>query len=219
MSTPALVIFDLDGTLVDSAPDIARAVAITLREAGVDPPPLADVKAMVGDGARVLLERAVAAAGAQRDLDALLARFLVHYDEGLCIESRLYEGVPELLAQLQTSGVSAAVLTNKPGDLARRLLATLGIAHSFSAIVGDGDGFPRKPDPTAARALLEKAAVGAERAVVVGDGLPDVQVARALGARSLAVAWGYVPPDRLRAAGASEVVSTARDLFQALLNP
>lgn len=216
MSTPEMVIFDLDGTLVDSVPDIARAAALALREAGVAPPALDAVRTMVGDGARALMARALVAAGAERNVDDLLARFLVHYTDGLCIDSRLYQGVTDLLDRLRGAGVRTAVLTNKPGELARDLLGRLGIAAGFTAIVGDGDGFPRKPDPAAARALLESAKLDPARAVVVGDGLPDVQVAQALGARSIAVAWGYVAPELLRAAGASSVVSTAGELALAL---
>lgn len=216
MSAVDFVIFDLDGTLVDSAPDIARAVGVTLREAGVEPPPLDAVKRMVGDGGRALIDRALAAAGAQRDADALLVRFLAHYADGLCIESRLYEGIPELLDQLRGAGIPAAVLTNKPGPLARGLLERLGIAAAFTAIVGDGDGFPRKPDPAAARNLLQRAGVAPARAAVAGDGLPDLMVAQGLGARPLAVGWGYVTPERLRAAGAPFVASTAGDLAEAL---
>lgn len=219
MSQPKLVIFDLDGTLVDSAPDIAAAVAVTLREAGVEPPPLGEVKAMVGDGARALIVRALAASGADRDPDLLLARFLVHYADGLCVASRLYEGVADLLARLQAAAIPAAVLTNKPGGLARALLARLGVSAAFTVVLGDGDGFPRKPDPAGARALLEQAAVAPGDAVVVGDGVPDVQLAAAVGARLVAVGWGYVAPDRLRAAGAPVVVSTAPELARALHLP
>lgn len=216
MTAGDLVIFDLDGTLVDSAPDIARAVGLTLREAGLEPPPLEAVKAMVGDGARVLIARALAAAGVQRDVDALMPRFLAHYTSGLCIDTRLYEGISELLERLGEAGVRTAVLTNKPGGLARELLARLGIGAAFAAVVGDGDGYPRKPDPTAARALLQRAGVPPRRAAVVGDGLPDLQVAQALGVPALSVGWGYVPPERLRAAGASVVLPSVGDLAQAL---
>jgi 2-phosphoglycolate phosphatase len=199
VSAIQFVIFDLDGTLVDSAPDIARAVAATLREAGVEPPPLEAVKAMVGDGARVLIARALAAAGAQRDEEALLARFLVHYGQGLCVETRLYDGVREALGLLQSSGVATAVITNKPGDLARRLLASLGLAQDLPLVIGDGDGFPRKPDPAAGRHAISQAGASAATTAVIGDGLPDVGMGRALGARTIAAAWGYVSAERLRA--------------------
>jgi phosphoglycolate phosphatase len=217
MSAIDLAIFDLDGTLVDSAPDIARAVAATLREAGVDPPPLDEVKAMVGDGARVLIGRALAAAGAQRDEERLLGRFLVHYGDALCVDTRLYEGVAETLAALRAQGVRMAVLTNKPGDLARRLLDTLGIGGFFQVVIGDGDGFPRKPDPAAARDLLARTGASVANTVIVGDGLPDVQMAIALGARVVAAGWGYVAPERLRAAGAS-VVAEAPGRLTSLLS-
>jgi phosphoglycolate phosphatase len=195
----AFVIFDLEGTLVDSAPDIAAALAETLREAGLPAPPLERVKSMIGDGARVLVRRAVAEAGVPAEEDALMARFLVHYGQGLCVGSRLYPGVPEALDRLDAAGIAAAVVTNKPGELARRLLDQLGMTVRLTTVVGDGDGFPRKPDPTAARAVLAQAGVAAPRAAVIGDGIPDVQLARALGARAIAAGWGYVPPDKLRA--------------------
>ena len=121
MSTIELVIFDLDGTLVDSAPDIARAVGITLREAGVEPPPLDAVRAMVGDGARVLIGRSLAAAGAQGDQDLLLARFIEHYREGLCVDSRLYDGIAEAPERLEAAG--APVVASAPGELAALLAA------------------------------------------------------------------------------------------------
>ncbi len=218
MSTIDLVIFDLDGTLVDSAPDIARAVATTLREAGVEPPPVDAVKAMVGDGARVLIDRALAAAGAQRDQDRLLARFLEHYRDGLCVDSRLYDGVTEALASLKAQGFKIGVITNKPGDLARGLLATLGIAGFFQTVIGDGDGFPRKPDPAAARSLMESAGASAATTVVVGDGLPDVHMGLAIGLRVVAAGWGYVPPERLEAAGAPVVARAPRELASLLVS-
>ncbi|HVT09005.1 MAG TPA: HAD hydrolase-like protein [Polyangia bacterium] len=213
-----LVIFDLDGTLVDSAPDIAAALAATLREAGVPAPPLERVKTMVGDGARVLIRRAVGDARATADEEALFARFMEHYRTGLCVDSRLYPGVSEALDRLAAGGVPAAVLTNKPGTLARPLLQQLGIAGRLSAIVGDGDGYPRKPDPGAARAILANAGVGAAQAAVIGDGLPDVQLARALGARAVAAGWGYVSPDRLRAESPDVVAADPLDAVAAVLD-
>ena len=198
---PPLVLFDLDGTLVDTAPDIARALVAALEAAGVPPPPLDVVKRMVGDGARELVRRALAAAGGDaarpENEEATFGRFLASYRENVCVASAFYPGVTEGLAALRADGAALAVVTNKPGDLARTLLTTLGIAARFEAILGDGDGFPRKPDPAAALSVL--ATVGASPAgtFVVGDGLPDMRLGRALGATTVAATWGYVPAERL----------------------
>ena len=192
--TPALVLFDLDGTLADTAPDIARALGVAMEGSGVPPPPLDTVKRMVGDGARELIRRALAPVQADdAHVEAAFGRFLESYRENVCVASRLYSGVVEGLAALRGDGAALAVVTNKPGDLARALLGTLGIATSFDAIIGDGDGFPRKPDPAAALSILVKVGASPDRAVVVGDGLPDMRLARALGATAVAATWGYVP--------------------------
>jgi phosphoglycolate phosphatase len=188
-----LVLFDLDGTLVDTLPDIARALGDALAEIGVAPPALDVVKRMVGDGARQLVRRA--RAGRPDDPaeeDALLARFLASYRAHVCVASRLYPGAREALVALRAGGAALAVLTNKPGDLARALLTTLNAAAALDEIIGDGDGFPRKPDPTAARALLARFGSTPERTAIVGDGLPDMRLARALGATAVAATWGYV---------------------------
>jgi phosphoglycolate phosphatase len=191
--TPALVLFDLDGTLVDTAPDIARALGVALAGTGVPPLSVETVTRMVGDGARELIRRALAAASSDASgEEAAFERFLASYRENLCVDSRLYPGVVEGLAALRRDGAALAVVTNKPGDLARTLLGTLGIATSFVAIIGDGDGFSRKPDPAAALSILEKVNASAGRTVIVGDGLPDVRLARALGATAIAATWGYV---------------------------
>ena len=210
--TPALVIFDLDGTLVDTAPDIARALAVALAGTGVPPLSLDTVKQMVGDGARELIRRALAAApsdGAREE--AAFGRFLASYRENVCVASRLYPGVVEGLRALRGHGAVLAVVTNKPGDLSRALLETLGIAASFAAIIGDGDGFPRKPDPTAALSILAKVGVSPDGAVVVGDGLPDMRLARALGVTAVAATWGYVPAAALAGEGPAFVAGSFQE--------
>jgi phosphoglycolate phosphatase len=214
-----LVLFDLDGTLADTVPDIAAALRMTLDEAGVPAPPESLVKEMVGDGARKLIERALDRAGAEGDLDALFTRFVAHYSANLCVGSRLYPGAGEALDRLRSAGVVVAVLTNKPGALARRLLDSLGLGGAFLAVIGDGDGFPRKPDPGGARALIERAGTVAARTAVIGDGLPDVRTARAVGAVSIAAAWGYVPPERLRDEAPDLVAATPAEAITFVLNP
>ena len=192
--TPALVLFDLDGTLVDTAPDIARALGVALEGSGVPELSLDNVKRMVGDGARELIRRALAdvqSDGAREE--AAFGRFLASYRENVCVASQLYPGVRDGLAALRADGAALAVVTNKPGDLSRALLGTLGIATLFAAIIGDGDGFPRKPDPAAAQSILAKVGVPPDRAVMLGDGLPDLRLARALGVTGIAATWGYVP--------------------------
>jgi len=203
-----LVIFDLDGTLVDSAPDIADALAVALAEVGVAAPPLEVVKTLVGDGARELIRRALEQAGAAGDLDRLFARFLAHYGAHVSDRSTVYAGVEAALRALAAAGVATAVVTNKPGALARRLLGDLALTGYFRDVIGDGDGFPRKPDPAAARALVAAAGTRPERTAIVGDGLPDVRTARALGAKAIAAAWGYVPAERLAAESPDVIAAT-----------
>jgi phosphoglycolate phosphatase-like HAD superfamily hydrolase len=100
---------------------------------------------------------------------------------------------------LRGDGAALAVVTNKPGDLARALLGVLGIAGPFQAIIGDGDGFPRKPDPAAALSVLAQVGASPARAVMVGDGIPDMRLARALGLTAVAATWGYLPAAALAA--------------------
>jgi 2-phosphoglycolate phosphatase len=213
-----LVIFDLDGTLADTVPDIGGALAATLNEIGVPAPPVAVVKELVGDGARELIKRAMGRASADGDVEALFTRFLAHYRDNLCASSRLYPGVSDALARARRAGVALAVVTNKPGGLARRLLDSLGLEGTFVAVIGDGDGFPRKPDPAAARSLIERAGTVAARTTVIGDGLPDVRMARAVGARAVAAAWGYVASERLHAEAPDLVAATPEEAVAFVLD-
>ena len=194
-----LVIFDLDGTLADTAPDIAFALNRTLEGAGLAALPIETVIGYVGDGAAKLIERALPAERRDLDLARLFESFLAIYEARPCVDSRLYPGIEALLQALTRAGVATAVLTNKAGSLARALVQALLPSHRFEAVIGDRDGYPRKPDPTAAFALLERTGTVPVRTVVVGDGLPDLRLAQALGARSLAAAWGYTPRASLAA--------------------
>ena len=213
-----LVIFDLDGTLVDSAPDIAGALAVALAEAGIATPPLDVVKQLVGDGARELIRQALARARVERDVEPLFARFIAHYRAHVSGGSVIYRGVDAALTALAAAGVAAAVVTNKPGDIARRLLADLALTDRFRDIIGDGDGFARKPDAAAARALVAAAGTRPDRTVVIGDGVPDVRMARALGAKAIAATWGYVATDRLASESPDALAATPEDAARIVLD-
>lgn len=212
-----LIVFDLDGTLADTALDIAHALNVTLVEAGLPPHPTDTVVSYVGDGAARLIERAVPGDQPGLDLAALLGRFVAHYEARPCVDSRLYPGIADLLTDLAAAGVATAVLTNKPGPLARRVVEALLPAHPFQAVIGDADGFPRKPDPAGARALIERCATTAERTAIVGDGIPDVMLARALPARVVAAGWGYSARARLSAEHPTWIADTPRDVRKLLL--
>jgi phosphoglycolate phosphatase len=198
---PRTVVFDLDGTLVDSAPDIHAALDRLM--AGLRRPPFAreEVVAMIGDGVRRLVERALAA----RDLPfdpAALAAFSADYTANAAVATRPFPGVPEALAALQDAGWRLAVCTNKPAAATAALLGALGLAGRFAA-VGGGDSFPvRKPDPGHLLGALRAAGGEAGRAAMVGDHRNDVLAAQGAGLPCLFAAWGYGPPAMAEGAAA-----------------
>jgi phosphoglycolate phosphatase len=196
-----LLLFDLDGTLVDSLPDIAGALNAALAEQSAAPLPVDVVRGLVGEGVRRLAEKAVAVSGRPLDADALARDIIRRYSERPCVQSRLYPGIADALSTLKAGGRRLAVLTNKHGGVARGLLAALGVEGAFDAVVGDGDGYPRKPAPDAARALMQRLGAPAAATLMIGDGLPDLAMARAAGCPVAAVTWGYTD----RAALAAEV--------------
>lgn len=190
-----LVVFDLDGTLVDSLPDIADALNHALASQGLTPQPLEVVATLVGDGIVALAERALALQPQPASLTGLELSKLIwaRYIERPCVLTKPYDGILALLRTLQARRVPMAVLTNKPGDVARPLLEALGLTPFFMAIIGDNDGHPRKPDPAALVSLMSRVNAQPVRTVMVGDGVPDVLVAKAAGCVAAAALWGYTP--------------------------
>jgi len=200
------VVFDLDGTLVDSAADLALAVNHALRGLGLPERPPAEIATFVGEGAARLVERAVAPR--LELLEPGLALWWEHYRDHLLDHTRLYPGMAELLRDAR---LPLAVHTNKPGSLARQILLGLGVLERFTAVVG-GDEAPRKPDPAGTRALLQRLGVAPEQALYVGDSVVDLELARAVPMPLVTVSWGLVPEERLRAAGAANIVRTVEAL-------
>jgi len=147
MFKDATIVFDLDGTLVDTAPDLTNALNDVLTRRGHAPVSIEAIRDCVGRGARVMIEQALIRAGAQGDVDEMLAEFLVHYEENIACESRPFPGALAQLERLTARGATLAICTNKREHLSRKLLQELEIEHFFTAIAGR-DTFPvAKPDP------------------------------------------------------------------------
>jgi phosphoglycolate phosphatase len=186
-----LIVFDLDGTLIDSRRDIADAANLLLESCGAPRLPEDAIGRMVGDGAATLVARAFAAAGAERPPDAL-DRFLAIYDERLLEHTKPYHGMPEVLDALHMRA-PLALLTNKPHAATQTILAGLGLARFFdaAAILGGDGPFPRKPDPAGLLHLVARAGVPAASAVLVGDSIVDWQAARNAGTGVCLARYGF----------------------------
>lgn len=189
---PRCAVFDLDGTLVDSAPDIHAALDRLMVRRRLPGFARAEVVAMIGDGVRVLLERAHAARGVTLDEESF-AYFMADYEANAAVLTRAFDGIPELLGTLRQAGWRLAVCTNKPEAAARVLLSGLGLDGHFSAL-GGGDSFPtRKPDPGHLRATLAAAGTAPKDAVMIGDHRNDIEAAHGAGVRAIFAGWGYGP--------------------------
>jgi phosphoglycolate phosphatase len=188
------VVFDLDGTLVDTAPDLVATLNLLLGEAGAEPLPLAQAAPMIGRGARLLITRGYCAAGLDLDpgrMPELYARFIAVYSERIAEESRPIEGVRETLATLTGQGARLAVCTNKPTGLSLDLLGKLDLLGFFRAVVGPEFAPAPKPDPRHLLAAIERAGGRRGRAVMVGDSPADAAAARAAATPLVLVSFGY----------------------------
>ncbi|RFA31227.1 phosphoglycolate phosphatase [Alkalilimnicola ehrlichii] len=188
-------LFDLDGTLVDSVPDLAVAIDRMLADFRRAPAGEEKVRTWVGNGSKNLVKRALSGAlDGEVPTDLLedaLARFFVHYEATLCIHSRLYEGVAEGVAQLQADGYAMAVVTNKPARFAKPLLEALGIDGCFSAIIG-GECLPqKKPHPAPLLHTAELIGCVPAETLMVGDSVNDIEAARRANMPVVCVPYGY----------------------------
>jgi phosphoglycolate phosphatase len=213
-----LVVFDLDGTLVDSAADLASAVNATLaRLAPAAPPlPLERIRSFVGHGAGMLVARALAEAGLPQRPEEVLPLYLETYRGRMLDETRLYPGVAEALDALR--GHTLAVLTNKPGDMSRAILEGLGIASRFARICGPEDVPRRKPDPAGLLWLMADLGAGPDASAMVGDSPVDVRTGRAARALTVGVTYG-LDPEGLRAEPPDVLLDDLRGLPGVLRGP
>jgi phosphoglycolate phosphatase len=205
------VAFDLDGTLVDSRADLVDAVNHVLGTLGLPPEEPETLYGYVGEGARVLLQRALGVTHQDR-IEAALGTFMRHYADHLLDRTRPYPGIEAALAELGARGVAMSVLTNKPEAMSRAILEGLGLASRFVDVIG-GDSLPvRKPDPTGLERLRAATSTPRERMLLVGDSAIDVRTARAGGVSVCGVTWGLSPKD-LVVAEPDHVVAHPRELL------
>ena len=210
-----LVVFDLDGTLADTAPDLAAALNHALAHFGRPPIEAEAVRNMIGHGSRALMRKGLAATGevSEELVERGYGLFLDHYAANICKDSRPYDGVEVCLDGLRAEGARLVVCTNKPEALTHLLLEALGWQDNFDAVVG-GDTLPlRKPDPAPLREAIARA--GGGTAVLVGDSITDADTARAADVPFLAVSFGF--SDRpVETLGADAIVDHFDELIPAL---
>jgi N-acetyl-D-muramate 6-phosphate phosphatase len=189
------VLFDLDGTLADTAPDLAAALNAILLEDGHAALPFALIRPWVSWGAVHLIRLGYGEALDDLRMTELRGRFLSCYETGLCRESRLFAGVPEALAALEAAGVPWGIVTNKPGWLTDPLVAALGLSGRAGTVIsGDTLAFA-KPHPMPLLHAARELGVPPGRCVYVGDNIRDIEAGRAAGMYTIAATWGYIPTD------------------------
>ncbi len=213
------LIFDLDGTLVDSLGGIASSLNHALAESNLPTHSLGAVRGFIGNGARVLIQRG-APAGSNEELIGLLEEaFKTHYDRAWRSGTSVYEGILELLESLASEGYPLAVLSNKPHSFTVEIVALLFPTVRFEAVLGQRDGIPHKPDPTGALEISQLLGRQPQECLVIGDSTMDLQTARNAGMRAIAVTWGFHDRERLLAAGAESAADNPVALLAMLACP
>lgn len=207
-----LVIFDLDGTLVDTIADLGTATNAALAAKGLPQHEPEAFRGMVGHGVRNLVKQAMPEPmrADDRAVDALLKLFLAYYIEHLDDRSRPYLGIPELLADLQAAGVQLGVASNKFQAGAEKLIGRMFPGIAFAAVLGGRPGAPLKPDPAVVDEIRLRAGVSREETLMVGDSGADIAAAEAAGVACVAVSWGFRSREAL--AAAPRIVDTAQEL-------
>lgn len=208
-----LVIFDLDGTLLNTIDDLGTACNFALRSLGFSEHALATYNYMVGNGVRKLIERAEPDADATT-IDKLLALFREYYDNHSTEKTYPYQGIPELLQTLTDMGVAIAVASNKYQEAVEKIVTHYFPDIPFVAIMGQVEGRPIKPDPSVVFAILNQHPTAKQNVLYVGDSAVDMETARRACIDSVGVTWGFRPVSELRRAYADNIVSSAEDIIK-----
>lgn len=209
----SLLIFDLDGTLLNTISDLGAACNYALEKMGYQSHPISAYNFMVGNGVRKLLERAEPDASGQ-EIEELLKYFREYYDEH-CIDTTVpYPGIPELLEQLTKKGIKVAVATNKYQSAAQKIINHYFPNVPFVAIFGQKESRPTKPDPSIIFAILNESPTPKVEVMMIGDSAVDIETARRACVDSIGVTWGFRPVSELRKAFADHVVSNPGEIFK-----
>lgn len=209
-----VVLFDMDGTLLDTIMDMADSVNHVLTVHGWPVRTLEEVRNFVGNGAGKLIERAVGGAAAPEELPAIVAEYRAWYQTHSCIKTKPYPGIPEVLAALEKAGVKTAVVSNKP-DATTKALAERFFPGMLA--FGQREELPPKPSPALVELALAELGVGLGDAAYVGDSEVDVATARNAGMPLVTVSWGFRGREKLALAGPETIVDDAEGLLRALL--
>jgi phosphoglycolate phosphatase len=215
MPVPTLLIFDLDGTLVDSMSDIHHSANLLLGEYGLAPLAAEQLRPCIGQGVRYLVATMLDAAGwGGGDVDAAVARYRALYAEHALDSTRPYPGVRDGLERL--GHLPMAVISNKPAGATREILNALDLAQFFSHVAG-GDSYPEmKPSPLPLRRIMKDAGADAADTWMIGDSVYDIEAGKAAGVRTMAVTWGFQPAETLKALKPDRVVSAFDEIVDML---
>lgn len=214
------IIFDLDGTLLDTLADIATAANVALSMEGFPEHPLDAYRRFVGNGVAILMQRALPeSAREEAQIERCAARFRDVYRDRWNQQTQAYGGIPELLATLRQRQLHLGVLSNKPHEFTQQCVSAYFPADWFACVLGQREGIPHKPDPSGVHEILRELQVPAERCLLVGDSAVDMQTAVRAGLKAIGVSWGFRSREELHEHGAAHVIDHPQELLTILDTP
>ena len=211
------VIFDLDGTLLNTLDDLAASCNVVLAQKGYPTFEAEEYRGFVGNGAAVLMKRIHPEGTAQAELDDSLSRFSEYYSAHKDVRTAPYPGIEALLKRLKAEGIRLCVLSNKPHDITTVIIKQYFGEDTFDIILGKSPDYPVKPDPTSCLKILAELGLDRNEVLYVGDSNVDMQTGRNAGLTKCGVCWGFRSEDELRAEGADYLAHTAEDIFELIM--
>ena len=206
-----LVIFDMDGTVLDTLEDIAACLNYALGECGFPPRSISEVRGFVGNGIRMLIERGASPYATQSNIDRLYELFKERYATHSCDKTKPYDGIAEVITQLRASGCMTAIVSNK-ADFAVQKLCKRYFDGLFDIAVGEREGISRKPEPDSVNMVMAELSVSAADCVYIGDSDVDIETAKNAGIDCVSVTWGFRERDFLIASGAKMIAEKPSEL-------